>query len=70
MEITEPTDMMIKNPFSEFFKILFSPLIATYLKNNAYGKGMVAGVFSELSILRKWGIASLALLSISLISWG
>ena len=62
--------MKPKNPFSEFLKILFSPLPATSFKNNASCKAIVAGISSDLSLLRKWVVASLALLSISLISWG
>ena len=62
--------MKPKNPFSEFDKFLFSLFKVHAFKKYENSKISVSGVFAGMSRIRRWGIVSIALLSISLISWG
>ena len=62
--------MKPKNPFSKFNKFLFSLFKAHAFKKDENSKISVSGVFAGMSRIRRWGIVSIALLSISLISWG
>jgi hypothetical protein len=63
--------MKPKNPFPEFIKFLFSYFFIVYtLKKGTDGIFAPASVFPSLGRIRRWGLVSIALLSISFISVG
>ncbi len=63
-------NMKPKNPLSKFLKFLFSIFRTASLKRILNGEAKEFYVYPDLSSIRKWGIVCLALLSISLYSWG
>jgi len=59
-----------KNPFLKFLKIIFSVFAIPAFKIIANGEDIIASFFPDTSIIRKWGVISIALLLIPLATWG